>query len=851
MIRKLNFKCRLMCIGITLIVMLFADRASELMAANAVENERNVETTQLIELNQSVEKTLELERQGLQELNGRLAQIELADKKFAAEINTYKLQQSAQNNLLLYPGTEPNTLEKALGFQKIAIESISNKLAKLNKELKDWRNLYKKTEDDLVLANKETTQIGAAAAQSPERQKLLETIKAYIEFLPQKLNVIDRLATRQARVVEQLTEIKQEFETLTGSFKQRIKAKNEAALFQKRINPILRLEWHRIAEDAHTFLVQVRLITSRQFWTTELQPLWQSNRLLIFFSFFILVIVGVAAWQLQRYLYSLEARPFFQQATWRLMGLRVFNRSTILFLITVFTYAYAQEEMLYLALPVIRLLIRVSFILIITRWLRDFIRVWNQIHPRPIPGPLTASVKRMISVVRPFAIFYEIGTWLVSSPNSILLLFRVVFELYMLFWCIHFWKSAKHNDTMEKGAVSSRSKILLEALTYLIVIMGLLTELAGYWSLAQKWYFAWAISGTVLLWGALGFGILRELERDYQRKNEDAELTGQVSNPLTWLVIRIGWLVLSCLIFLAVIIVWSGRQTVVANIIDTLRQPVTIGKMSFSIFGLLYAFVVLFLTQALARVWRFTMTHKILSDSHLDQGLQDSITTISVYMLWAFGILLSLHVVGFGTESMVLIIGALGIGLGFGLQNIFNNFISGIILLFERPIQVGDDIEINGAWATVKKINVRATVVHTYDNAALIIPNSEFISSVVKNWSFRDKRLRRDIDVGVAYGSDVERVRQLLLEIADKTSKVSKYPNPDVLFQDFGDNSLNFRLRVWTDIDNMLKVPTAIRFEIDRIFRENGIEIAFPQRDIHIRSVTEGAKNQLKSEVER
>ncbi len=178
----------------------------------------------------------------------------------------------------------------------------------------------------------------------------------------------------------------------------------------------------------------------------------------------------------------------------------------------------------------------------------------------------------------------------------------------------------------------------------------------------------------------------------------------------------------------------------------------------------------------------------------------------------------------------------MGIGLGFGLQAIFNNFFSGIILLFERPIQVGDDVEINGTWATVKKINVRATIVQTYDNASLIIPNSEFISSVVKNWSFGDKRLRRDIDVGVAYGSDVDLVRSTLLDIASQIPRVFKKPKPEVVFADFGDSALIFRLRIWTDIDHMIKVPTEIRFDIDRRFREYGIEIAFPQRDIHIRS---------------
>ena len=161
---------------------------------------------------------------------------------------------------------------------------------------------------------------------------------------------------------------------------------------------------------------------------------------------------------------------------------------------------------------------------------------------------------------------------------------------------------------------------------------------------------------------------------------------------------------------------------------------------------------------------------------------------------------------------------------------------SGIILLFERPIQVGDDIEVNGLWAQVRKINVRATVVQTYDNASIIIPNSDLISSQVTNWSFKDKRLRRNVAVGVAYGSDVELVRDTLLEVVDKTPRILKLPKPDVVFKDFGDSALIFMVRFWTRVEYFYSVETDVRFAIDRLFRERNIEIAFPQQDIHIRS---------------
>jgi len=226
----------------------------------------------------------------------------------------------------------------------------------------------------------------------------------------------------------------------------------------------------------------------------------------------------------------------------------------------------------------------------------------------------------------------------------------------------------------------------------------------------------------------------------------------------------------------------------------------------------------------------------ILQQSGMEEGLQDSVVTISVYVIWSAGILFALNAVGFTATSLTVVLGALGIGLGFGLQAIFNNFISGIILLFERPIQVGDVIEVKGIWARVKEINVRSTIVQTLDNASLIIPNADLISSQVTNWSFKDKRLRRNVEIGVAYGSDVELVRNTLLEVAEKTPRVLKLPKPDVIFKHFGDNALIFLLQFWTRVEYFNAVESDVRFEIDRLFRERNIEIAFPQCDIRIRS---------------
>ncbi len=237
--------------------------------------------------------------------------------------------------------------------------------------------------------------------------------------------------------------------------------------------------------------------------------------------------------------------------------------------------------------------------------------------------------------------------------------------------------------------------------------------------------------------------------------------------------------------------------------------------------------------------WR-VLREKILVNSGLNIGVQVSITTISMYFFWLFGILWALNSIGVGATSLAVAFGALGIGLGFGLQNIFNNFISGLILLFERPIEVKDVIEVNGTWGVVEQINVRSTIVRTFDNSALIIPNSDIISHQLTNWTFKDMRMRRTIDVGVAYGTEPKLVEQILYDIAEKHPRVLTDPAPMVLFSGFGESAFIFKLRIWTLLDYGLTTENEIRFEIVRIFREKNINIPFPQRDLHIRAVPEG-----------
>jgi small-conductance mechanosensitive channel len=231
---------------------------------------------------------------------------------------------------------------------------------------------------------------------------------------------------------------------------------------------------------------------------------------------------------------------------------------------------------------------------------------------------------------------------------------------------------------------------------------------------------------------------------------------------------------------------------------------------------------------------------EVLVRRQLGRGVRHSIGRLVHYVLIFIGFLLALSALGIDVTKLTIMLSALGVGIGFGLQAIVNNFVSGLILLFERPVRVGDSIELGGQWAEVKRIGLRSTTVQTFDEADLIIPNADLVTNQVTNWTLTNRRVRLTVPVGVAYGSDVPLVIETLRACGKANSMVAKTPDPQVLFLRFGESSLDFELRVWvTDADHRLKVQSELHQEIDRSFRESEIEISFPQRDLHVRSVDE------------
>jgi potassium-dependent mechanosensitive channel len=283
---------------------------------------------------------------------------------------------------------------------------------------------------------------------------------------------------------------------------------------------------------------------------------------------------------------------------------------------------------------------------------------------------------------------------------------------------------------------------------------------------------------------------------------------------------------------------WGVPPGDMANWIASILAGFTIGGVTISLVDIALAITVFAIGLVVTRILRQGLADKVLPKTRLDVGVRNSISVGAGYVGVVIAMLMAIGVLGIDLSNIAIIAGALSVGIGFGLQNIVNNFVSGLILLIERPIKVGDWVVVGATQGYVKQINVRATEITTFERASVILPNSELLSSAVTNWTHKDKMGRVEVRVGVAYGSDTEKVSDILLACAKTHPDIMSWPAPFVLFSDFGASSLDFDLRAYLrDVEKRIIVASELRFAVDKAFREAGIEIPFPQSDLHLKDI--------------
>lgn len=302
--------------------------------------------------------------------------------------------------------------------------------------------------------------------------------------------------------------------------------------------------------------------------------------------------------------------------------------------------------------------------------------------------------------------------------------------------------------------------------------------------------------------------------------------------------IRWGAVIYWVFISLSAFQIYEPIFTWISELISSERK---IGSVSLSIGNFLAFFITLWISVLVSKFIRFILQDEILTHFDMPRGVPGAISMLVRLTLLTLGFVLAFGAAQIPFDNIAIIFGAMSVGIGFGLQNIFNNLVSGLILAFERPIQVGDVIQLNtlNLMGEVKEIGIRASTVRTFDGAEVIVPNGNLISNEMVNWTLSDHRKRQEILVGVKYGTDTNKVLEILNSVVPEQANVLKNPAPFNIFIGFGDSSLDFRVLFWTRFDVGMSTKSAVGIAIDEAFKKNDIEIPFPQRDLHLRSISD------------
>jgi small-conductance mechanosensitive channel len=420
-----------------------------------------------------------------------------------------------------------------------------------------------------------------------------------------------------------------------------------------------------------------------------------------------------------------------------------------------------------------------------------------------------------------------------SLLERLILLFLTLLALGGVVWLI--WK--KVLQLAFKGKKGSNLVTFGTRVAAVLLAASLLMNILGYVKLAEI-----LVSGTIfsvyasiiLVTGYLVVIALLVifLQTKIARKLRVVQKYPEKIKNTTAKIIRFGagiWLTISMLKN------FELNEAVEEWLIGALTKEWAIGTFSLSLGEIFLFFVTIWISVLVARLVRFILEEDILSRMTLPRGVPGAVSAIVKYIIVGFGIVVAFTAAGLELDKFSILIGALGVGIGFGLQDLVNNFVSGLILIFERPIQVGDAIQVDTLSGRVSQIGIRSSIIKTWQGAEVIVPNGQLISNKLTNWTMTDRLRRIDIIVGTKYGSDVERVMEVLLQCAKSHQHILVSPAAYVLFNDFADSYLEFELRCWTsNYGAWLDTRSEIRVAIDKAFRDEGIDIPFPQRDLHL-----------------
>ncbi len=466
--------------------------------------------------------------------------------------------------------------------------------------------------------------------------------------------------------------------------------------------------------------------------------------------------------------------------------------------------------------------------------------------------PIVILLRRLIDrylfpILNALVVFYvvaQVRALAASLPvlSRFILLLEMIGGAIFLVWFIRSTRTASHGTVSRRATrAAARFGLALFAVVFFADLLGYvaLANHLGTGALAAAYLAILFYAGSGILEGLVFFALqIRPLSALAVVRNHRPLLLARSAR-----LIRGAAFILWALLTLNV---FSLREPVLARATAFVTAEISVGSLRLSL-GAVLAFALTFwLALLLSRFARFLLEEDIYARFRLARGSAYAVSTILHYVILTAGFFAAIAAIGVDMTKFTIVAGALGVGIGFGLQNIINNFVSGLILLFERPVQVGDVIEVAGSTGAVQRIGIRASVIRLADSSEMIVPNGMLISEKVGNWTLSNRQRRMELRIGVAYGTDPLRVIELLTQVAAAHPLVAEHPKPNTLMQEFGDNALLFDLRFWTDdFDNWPQIRSDIAVAANAALAEAGIAIPFPQRDLHLQSINPAAADAM------
>lgn len=422
-----------------------------------------------------------------------------------------------------------------------------------------------------------------------------------------------------------------------------------------------------------------------------------------------------------------------------------------------------------------------------------------------------------------------------TSLERLLLLALTIFSMGGVFWLIQTKQISEHLYSLkQKDYVQLVRKIVLALFS-----LSLIANIFGYVKLGivllngvyDVLFFTFIlVSGVYILRAILMVFLQTNFGKNFRVVQYQANTIKNTLEKIIRITIKIIWVIIALSAF-------SLYEPTKDWFVEFLEADIGFGSFSITLGDILLFIVTVWVSILLSRFIRFILDGDILPRLSLPRGVPGTISILTKYLILGFGFIIAITSVGLDLNKFTILIGALGVGIGFGLQDLVNNFISGLILIFERPIQIGDVVHFSQIEGRVTNIGIRSSTIKTWQGAEIIVPNGHLVSNDVINWTLSDKRRRIELAVGVKYGSNVELVTKILLDCAKSDDRILLDPLPAVMFKAFGDNSLNFELRCWTgNFDEWFIISSEMHYAVNKAFKENNITIPFPQRDIHIKS---------------